>query len=318
MIKLALALVSYLLMAVALGAAEYPTKPIRILVPYPPGGLVDLAARTVAGEVQKRWKQTVVIENRPGASGALAVRAAADAEADGHTWLMTTNTEITVNPSLLQNISYNLDRDFNVITMVVDSPLAVVTSLQSPFDDVPGLVAFAKKQSEPVLYASPGTGTLNNILSEWLANDQKFKVQHVPYKGGAPSITAILANEVRFGSLSLAVSKSLADAGKLKMLGVSSAQRSTLAPDAPTLTESGISISSTIWVGLFTQKNVPAEINGKVHGLMVEILTDDEVRKQFAAQGVEPRPMSSHDFYNQIKAEERQLKDVIQMARIGQ
>jgi tripartite-type tricarboxylate transporter receptor subunit TctC len=100
-------------------------------------------------------------------------------------------------------------------------------------------------------YASPGTGTLNNILSEWLASDQKFKVQHVPYKGGAPSITAILANEVRFGSLSLAVSKSLADAGKLKMLGVSSARRSMLAPDAPTLTESGISISSTIWVGLF-------------------------------------------------------------------
>ncbi|MCX7310239.1 MAG: tripartite tricarboxylate transporter substrate binding protein [Alphaproteobacteria bacterium] len=318
MTKLALALVSYFVMAAVAGAAEYPAKTIRILVPYPPGGLVDLAARTVAGEVQKRWKQTVVIENRPGASGALAVRAAADAEADGHTWLMTTNTEITVNPSLLQNISYDLDRDFNVITMLVDSPLAVVTSLHSPFDNVQGLIAFAKKQAEPVLYASPGTGTLNNILSEWLASDQKFKVQHVPYKGGAPSITAILANEVRFGSLSLAVSKSLADAGKLRMLGVSSAQRSALAPDAPTLTENGISISSTIWVGLFTQKNVPTELNGKIHSLMMEILKDDEVRRQFSTQGVEPRPMSSRDFYNQIKTEERQLKEVIHTARIGQ
>lgn len=109
MTKLALTLISYLLMAAVAGAADFPTKAIKILVPYPAGGLVDLVARTVATEVQKKWKQAVVIENRPGASGALAVRAAADAEADGHTWLMTTNTEITVNPSLLQNISYDLD-----------------------------------------------------------------------------------------------------------------------------------------------------------------------------------------------------------------
>jgi tripartite-type tricarboxylate transporter receptor subunit TctC len=316
--RLALALVSCCLAASAVGAAEFPAKTIRILVPYPPGGLVDLAARTVAAEVQKQWKQAVVVENRPGASGALAVRAAADAEADGHTWLMSTNTEITVNPSLLQNVSYDLDRDFNVITMIVDSPLAVVTSPQSPFDTVPGLAAFAKDQPTPVLYASPGTGTLNNLVSEWLASEQKFKVQHIPYKGGAPSITAILSNEVRFGALSLAVSKSLSDSGKLKMLGVTSAQRSALAPEAPTLVESGVAISATIWVGLFTQKAVPDEINARIHGLVTDILKGDDIRRQFAAQGVEPRPMSARDFHAQIKTEARQLNDVIQAARIGQ
>lgn len=316
--RIGFAVILSLLVVGVADAAEFPTKAIRILVPYQAGGLVDLAARKIAGEVQKKWKQPVVIENRPGASGALAVRAAADAEADGYTWLMTTNSEFTINPAILPGITYDLDRDFNAITMIVDSPLAIVAPLQAPFDNVQALTAFAKGQSGPMLYASPGTGTLNNLLSEWFAGTQQFMVQHIPYKGGAPSITAILSNEVQFGALSLAVSKSLAESGKLKMLAVSSPERSVLAPNVPTLVESSVPISATIWVGLFTQKNVPKAINAAIQDLVVDILNTKDMRAQFIARGVEARPMSAQDFYRRIKTEEKQFREVIQTARIGQ
>jgi tripartite-type tricarboxylate transporter receptor subunit TctC len=317
MTRLVLSAICCFFLTASANATDFPTKPIRILVPYQAGGLVDLAARTIANEVQKKWQQPVVVENRPGASGTIAVRAAAEADPDGYTWLMTTNTEFTVNPALLSNVSYDLDRDFNPITMIVESPLAVVTSLQAPFDTVQGLVAYARKQPNAVPYASPGVGTLNNLLSEWLASDQSFKVQHVPYKGGAPAITAILSNEVQFGSLSLAVSKSLAESGKLKMLGVTSEKRSALAPEIPSLVESGIPVSATIWVGLFTQKKVPDEINSKIYDLVRSIVNNEDVRKRFVTQGVEPRTMTSRDFYAQIRTEEQQFKRIIQAVGVG-
>lgn len=310
------ALLAALVVAVPASAQEFPSKTIRIITPYQAGGITDMAARLISQRLQDEWKQPVVIENRPGAGGTLAVRAAAEADPDGYTWLMTTTSEFTINPSVYKQIPYELARDFNPITMIAESPLAIVAPPQSPFSSTSELAAFLKQQTAPLQYASPGNGSLNHLLAEWLADSLNAKFQQITYKGGAPATTAVISGEVQLGVLSLAVSRSQAESGKLKIVAISSPQRSQLAPALPTLKESNIPISATIWVGLFTPKNVPAAINEKIHAMVVKILDEAPVRASFLAQGTEVKFMPSAEFTKQIATEEAQYRTIARKANI--
>ena len=297
-------------------AQEFPTRPIKILVPYQAGGLVDLSARVVAQKLQEEWKQPVVIENRPGASGMIAIKAAADSEPDGYTWLMTTTSEFTINPSILKNVSYDVLRDFNPITMIAESPLAIVTSKKSQFNSITDLRAQIGKQKAPLQYASTGHGSLNHLLAEWLGQTLDAKFQHIPYKGGAPAMTAVIAQEVQLGVLSFALSKPQAESGQLRILAISSSKRSPLAPEIPTLTEEEVAVAATIWVGLFTPKKVPQDINKKIHASVIAALQDSAVNQRLLAQGAEVKFMSPEEFSRQIVTEEEKFKGIIKRANI--
>lgn len=297
-------------------AQDFPNRTIRIISPYQAGGLTDMAARLIAQRLQEEWKQPIVVENRPGAGGTIAVKAAADADPDGYTWLVTTTSEFTINPSVYKQIPYELSRDFNPITMIAESPLAIVAPPQSPFASASELTAFVKQQTAPLQYASPGNGSLNHLLAEWLADSLNAKFQQIPYKGGAPATTAVISGEVQLGVLSLAVSKSQAESGKLKIVAISSPQRSQLAPQLPTLKENNIPIAATIWVGLFTPKKVPAAINEIIHAAVVKALAQPEVKASFLSQGTEVKFMPAAEFAKQIAAEEAQYRTIAKKANI--
>jgi tripartite-type tricarboxylate transporter receptor subunit TctC len=315
--KIVLSLFTCLLTVAASYAADYPNKTIRIIVPYQAGGVVDISARVIAQRIQLQWKQPVLIINRPGASGTIGVHDVAVATPDGYTWLMALTTVFTINPAILQNVPYDLDSDFSAVSLVSEAPLAIVAPIETSFSSVQGLTAFAKSQPNAIQYASAGVGTPNHLLGEWLGITQKFKVQHIPYNGGAPAMTATLRNEVQFGVLSLALSRPLAQSGKLKILAIASLERSAIAPEIPTLTEEGVPIAASVWVGLFTQKKVPIEINKQIHDSVVEVLKDEDVKAALLAGGIEARSsMESRDFQAQIKTEESQYRDIIQKAKI--
>ncbi len=180
--------------------SDYPNKPVRVLVPFAPGGFVDVAARIVGQKLSEKWKQQVIVENRPGGNGFIAVTAAAKSPADGYTLLMAHSGEFAVNPAVFAaTIPYNLDRDFSPITLVSQAPMVVGAKADGPYNTLADLVAAAKAKPGTIGMSSPGTGSINHLAGEWIGLSLGVKFLHVPYKGGAPAAVAISTGEVPFG-----------------------------------------------------------------------------------------------------------------------
>ena len=269
-------------------AQAYPTKPIRVLVPFAPGGVVDTSTRILTNKLTERLGWTFVVDNRPGGNGFIAVGIAAKAAPDGYTILSAHTGEFAVNPVVFANVPYDLDRDFTPITMVSDAAMAVVVSTASGIGSFKDLVAAARAKPGQLTYGSPGTGSVNQLAAEWLASAAGVKVLHVPYKGGAPAVAATAGGEVIWTVAGIPGVTPHLKSGRVKVIGVTTGKRSPHGPDWMTPQEGGIpGVDASIWVGLFAPKGVPKAVVDRLYAETAAALKLPDVRERLTSLGAE-------------------------------
>jgi tripartite-type tricarboxylate transporter receptor subunit TctC len=296
---------------------DFPTKPVRILVPFAPGGFVDTAARIVGQKLHEHWGQQVIVENRPGGNGFIAVSAAAKSPADGYTLLMAHSGEFVVNPAVFKDVPYDLERDFTPITLVNDGPIVWVVNSSAPYKTMQDVLAAAKANPGKIAVSSPGNGSINHLVLEWLTLNTGSKFLHVPYKGGAPAMAATAGGEVPTGLAALSSAMPHIQSGRVRVVAVTGAQRTPVNMEWPTLQEVGVrDVKSSIWVGLFAPKGVPQPIVDKIYGEVAKLLEMPDVKARFAAGGGVTGGMKPAEFAAKIKQEAGDAKKVVVAANI--
>jgi tripartite-type tricarboxylate transporter receptor subunit TctC len=315
-------IVGLVLTIVALGTAplraqDYPSRPIRILSPYAPGGISDIAARLIGGKLTEAWGQQVLIENRPGANGFIAVTDAARSPSDGYTLVMVTAGDVAINPALFKDVPYDVDRDLAPITSVSDAPVAFATTGASPYKTVADVIAAAKAQPGTLNVSTPGYGSINHLVLESISYNNGVKFVHVPYKGGAPAAQALVAGDIPLGLLATSSVAPYVPSGHVRVLAVSPGKRSPLNPDWPTLKESGAGdIDLSNWTALFAPKGTPQPILDKLHDKVVAILGEPEIQSRFATGGVTTIPSTSAALDARVKRELAVYRTIIEKANV--
>jgi tripartite-type tricarboxylate transporter receptor subunit TctC len=298
-------------------AQDYPAKPIRVLVPFAPGGAVDTTARVLAQAMTQRLSWQFVIENRPGGNGFIATTAAAKAPADGYTLLMAHTGEFAVNPALFAEIPYELERDFAPITMVSDAPMLYLANAKAPFNTFQELIAAAKAKPGSITFGSAGNGSINHLAGEWLAQAAGIQLLHVPYKGGAPAAAAVAAGDVHFGVMAVPGAMPHIKSGRGKVVGITTAKKSPLEPAWATPRDAGIpDLDASIWVGLFAPKGTPQPVIDKLSTEVKKALAEPGIRQKIAAGAGEPATMERNDITPFVKREITKWAEVIQRAGI--
>jgi tripartite-type tricarboxylate transporter receptor subunit TctC len=305
--------ISLALLAPTVGAQEYPTKPIRVLVPYAPGGVVDTSTRILTLKITERLGWQFVVDNRPGGNGFIAVGIAAKATPDGYTLLSAHTGEFAVSPFVFKGVPFDLDRDFTAITMVSDAPMAIVVNSKSPVNNLRDLVAMAKAKPGQVSYGSPGMGSVNQLATEWLAVAAGIKLLHVPYKGGAPAVSAVASNEVIMTIAGIPGVLPHLQAGRVRVIGVTTAKRSPQAPDYPTAQEGGIpGLDASIWVGLFAPKGTPKAVVNKLYAVSADVLKLPDVKERYATVGAaETISMPPAEFHARVKKDAERYRKIV-------
>jgi tripartite-type tricarboxylate transporter receptor subunit TctC len=304
------------LMVTWVQAQDYPAKPIRILVPFAPGGAVDTTARILTQKMTERLNWNFVIENRPGGSGFIAAGAVKNAAPDGYTLLMAHTGEFAVNPALYTNMPYDL-ADFAAITMVSDAPMLYLANINAPFNTFQELVAQAKAKPGFVTFSSAGNGSINHLAGEWLALAAGIKMQHIPYKGGAPAAGAVAAGDVHFGVMAVPGATPHLKSGRAKVIGITTAKKSVLDASWATPRDAGIpDLDASIWSGLFAPKGTPQAIVDRLNSEIRKTLDLPEMKKRFAESGYETAGMTSAEFVARIKREADRYKQVVQQAGV--
>ena len=299
-------------------AQDYPSKPIRVLVPFAPGGAVDTTARVLAQAMQQRVNWQFVVENRPGGNGFIATTAVAKAPADGYTLLMAHTGEFAVNPALFDNVPYELERDFAPITMVSDAPMLYLAKAQAPFNNFRELVAAAKAKPGTITFGSAGNGSINHLAGEWLAQAAGIQLVHVPYKGGAPAAAAVAAGDVDFGVMAVPGAMPHMKSGRGKVIGISTAKKSPLDASWATPRDAGIpDLDASIWVGLLAPKGTPQPIIDRINKEVRQTLSLPDVQKRFVESGgAEAIGMTPAEFLARIKSDAERYKRVVQKAGV--
>jgi tripartite-type tricarboxylate transporter receptor subunit TctC len=301
-------------LAFAVGAQDYPTKPIRVLVPYAPGGVVDTTTRIVTNKISERLGWQFVVDNRPGGNGFIAVGIAARGTPDGYTVLSAHTGEFAVSPFVFKGVPFELDRDFAAVVMLSDAPMLVVVNSQSPINSFKDLVAMARAKPGQVSFGSPGTGSVNHLASEWLSVAAGVKMLHVPYKGGAPAVSAVATNEVVWTIAGLPGVTPHLQAKRVKVLGTTTAKRTAQTPDWQTAQEGGIpSVDASIWVGFFVPKGTPKNVINKLYSVSADMLKFPDVKERFAVVGgAETIGMPPAEFHARVKQDAVRYKKVVQ------
>lgn len=264
-------------------AASYPTRPVNVIVPFDPGGGVDVLVRAVGAELAQRWGQPFVVENRPGAGSQIGANAVVRAPADGYTLMATVNQTLVGNRFLYKNLPYDPDKDFEPILMMVRADQLVVANAGFPANDLKEAVELARKKPGSVTFGSFGNGSQPHLLFETINQRESIDLLHVPYKGITPNLIALAGGEVNLGSGSVAVTKPLIDSGKIKPLAVAGDSRVSQFPDVPTTTELGLPyVKTSIWYGLFAPAGTPPEVIEKIRSDVQDILRDPAFAEQHA------------------------------------
>jgi tripartite-type tricarboxylate transporter receptor subunit TctC len=316
MLKNLLSLVVLAWVGAALAAAPYPTRPIRMVVPVPPGGVADTMARLVLPRVSESLGQPIVIDNRPGANGVIAYEMVARAAPDGYT-LLTAATGIAINPSLYRQAAYDPVRDFAPITLGVTAPNILLVHPSVAAKSVQELVTLAKAKPGQVIFASPGNGTTGHLAVELLRSSARIDVTHVPYKGGGPALIDLMGGQVHaYFSVAL-VAVPLVKAGKLRGLGITSAKRSPVAPDMMTVSDAGFpGFEVSGWFGWLAPAGAPRAIVARLNRGIVDVLNARDVRERILSQSTEPVGDSPESFGRFIKSERDRWARVIREANI--
>lgn len=305
-------------MPLATQAAEaYPTRPIRVLVGYAPGGVNDLVARTIAARLGPRLGQQVVVENRPGAGGNIATDLAAHAAPDGYTMLLGSVASLAMSPALLGKVPFDPLNDFAPITQAVGVSTLIASHPTVPVRTLRQFVALAKKHPGKLNYASPGTGSISHLSAELFKKAAGIDIVHVPYKGGAPASVDAIAGQVECLISVISSGAPHVQAGKLRGLAVTSSKRAAILPDVPTIAESGYpGFEATGWLGLLFPAKTPETIVNRMAQDAVAVINMPEVREQLHKAGLDPHPSDPTAFQTYIKAEFAKWAKVIKDAGI--
>ena len=290
--------------AVSAQAADYPEKPIRLLVPAAPGGGADFVARILGVKLTEALGQAVVVENRAGASGTIAADNAAKSAADGYTLLMGQSTSVVIAPHLYKKLGYDTLRDLAPVTLVAQVPNILVVHPSVPARTVSEFIALARAQPELLNYGSSGNGAPSHLAGEMFKSATGVKMVHVPYKGAGLAVNGLIAGEIQVMFAPIVAVLPQVKAGRLRALAVTSATRSAAAPELPTLAEAGLpgyEISS--WFGLFAPANTPAPVIERLYRETAKALQSPDVRERFAREGAEPVGSSPADFTGYVRAE---------------
>ncbi|WP_240071700.1 tripartite tricarboxylate transporter substrate binding protein [Cupriavidus taiwanensis] len=296
--------------------AAYPDRPIRLVVPYPAGGAADTVARTLAAPLGAKLGQTIVVDNRPGASGVIGAGAVAKAAPDGYTLLLDA-TAHSVNPSLQARLPYDTAKDFAPISLVVLVPNLLVVPPNSPFKSPKDIITAAKAKPGKLTYASAGPGTAQHLAAELFGQQSGLSLLHVPYKGGAPALSDLMGGQVDMMFSNMAASYPLVAGKKLKVLATTGTKRSAALPDTPTLAESGLPGYQVYeWNGLFAPAGTPQAIVDRLSALTREVLNSPEVSQRLAAVGAEPAGSRPEDFRKFVEGETAKWAKVIKQGGI--
>ena len=298
-------------------AQPYPGKPIHILVPYAPGGITDIAARIVGAKLTETWGQQVVVENKPGGNGFIAMTAGAKAAPDGYTLVMVTVGDVAINPAMFKEMPYDVERDLAPIAMVSDAPMVLAANADAPFKSVADAIAAAKAQPGRISVATPGNGSVNQIVLEWMALNTGTQFQHIPYKGGAPAAAALAAGDIPLGVLASSSVAPHVKSGRVRVLAVTMGKRSTLSPEWPTLQQEGVKeVDASNWTALFAPKATPQPVIDKLNAEVVKILHRPDVKERFAGGGVDTIPSSAAELDARVKQEAERFRAIVQKANI--
>ncbi len=292
------------LLSMAYGAfaqSSYPTKTIKIIVPFGTGGPADIFARLVASHISKPLGQSVIVEDRPGAGSQIGTEAVAKAAPDGYTLLLISNTH-AINETLYKHLAYNIQTDFVPISQVADMPLVLVVNPSIHVKTVKELIALAKSEPGKLNFASSGSGTPYHLAMALFKAMTGINVVHIPYKSSGQMRTAVLAGQVQMEFDALLTAEAQMKSGKLIGLGVSSLKRSPVAPNLPTIDEAGVpGYASDLWLGLVAPKGTPQPIIDKLNAAVVKTLADPDVQQRYAKRGAEPKGSSPQEFAKFLK-----------------
>ncbi|MDG9967165.1 tripartite tricarboxylate transporter substrate binding protein [Achromobacter mucicolens] len=300
--------------AAAQGA--YPDKPIRIVVPYAAGGGVDIVTRLVSQKMGDALKQTIIVDNRPGAATNIGMDAVARAPADGYTLLTASNT-LAANGALFSKLTFDPARDFTPVGAIGYAPLAVVVPVESSFKTLKDLTDYGRAHPDKLTYASAGNGSSGHLASELLKRESGMKALHVPYKGGSPAVTDLLGQRISFMSINPLEVVSHVKAGKLRALAVLDDEPASMLPDVPTVVSQGLpGAMATVWWGLIGPKDLPPDVTAKLNAALQSALNDPDVKKRFAEMGAVVTPGTDKQFGEFVAAETTKWTKVIQDAGI--
>jgi tripartite-type tricarboxylate transporter receptor subunit TctC len=290
--------------AVTAQTAEWPTRPVRLIVGYPPGGGADTVARLLADRLSKSLGQTVLVDNRAGASGAIAATAVARAEPDGYMLLVAASSEISVAPATVKALAYEPLRDFKPIAQLAKWPFIIVTSASSPTGSLAELIAYAKANPGKLSYSSFGNNSMNHLIGEDFKLKAGINAVHIPYKGSGPSLTGLLGGEVQYTFDAPATMLALISAGRLRPLAVTSAQRLPNASQIPTTAEAGLpGLIASGWIGLLAPVKTPAAITARLGEAVAAILQSPEFRTELQNRSILPGSGSAEEFAQAIQSE---------------
>lgn len=310
--KCAVLAAAVLLSGWASAQPAYPTRPIRLIVPYPPGGPTDIIGRTINDRLGKRLGQQVVVDNRGGAATVIGAEIAARSPADGYTLLLATITTLAVNPALKSKLPYHPERDFAPVSMLAAQPYLLVVHPGVPATSVSQLVAHAKAQPGKLSFASAGIGAGAHLAAELLKHMARIDVVHIPYKGSGPAMTDLMAGQVAYMFAGISAAYPHTVSGKLRALAVSTAKRSASAPEIPTVAESGLpGYQTNTWNSLVVPRGTPAPIIQRLNTEVVGILNEPEVKERLKQQAIDPDPGTPAQLAAHIKSEVARIDNLI-------
>ena len=302
--------------AVAQDLADYPNKPVRLFVPYAAGGALDILARLLGEQIDGQMRQPIIVENRPGANGNLAMNLVSKAASDGYTIMIGANG-LATNPSLYPKLSFDVLRDLAPVAYIGYAPLVVVVPASSPYESLGQLIAAAKAAPGKLTFASAGTGSSGHLAAEMLKDVEKIDILHIPYGGGAPAIVDLVAGRVSMMFLDPPQALPHIKAGRLKALAVGGERRLPLLPNVQTLSEAGVGgVEAKVWWGIVAPSNVPPAVIAKLNSEFGTALAQPSVKARFETLGIVSEPGSPAQFGQYLQDQTKKWRQVIQRAHI--
>jgi len=294
---------------------SYPSRPVKIMIAFPVGGLLDTVSRVVGEKLSQQLGQQFIIEARPGAGGTIATQAVAKADPDGYT-LMMINDNHALNPSVFKNIPYDSVKDFTPIGFVGSTPLVFAANPSVPAKDVKSLVEIAKEKPGTITYGSVGVGSASHLAGAMLGDVAKVQLQHVPYRGGAPALIDLVAGHVNTMFLSPVIGLENIKTNKLKGLALAADKRLEILPDLPTMKEAGYPVEASYWFGLVAPANTPPAVIAKLEKAMAEVLAMPDVKKRLTEMGAIVSPLNGKQFGDYIRAEMTKWAAIVEKAGV--
>ena len=310
-------MVASFLPAFVYGQSVYPSRPIRMIIPFAAGGAVDMMARPVGKKLQELLGQPVVIDNRGGAGGNIGAELVAKSPPDGYSLLMGSTSPLAINPAYFSRMSYDVLRDFTPIAQIVQQPLIIVTNLSQPFRNIQDVVAFAKRNPGKLNYGSAGLGTSNHLVGEMLSNSAGIKMEHVPFSGGAPALVALLGGQIELLITQPNTVLTHVKSGRVRALATTGSKRSPAYPDVGTLVEAGYKDLDVVgWYCIVGPANLPRPIVDRLNADIRRAIASPEVHDALIAEGTEPTTGSPEELGTLMKTELERWAKVVKRAGI--